>query len=144
MGRSVAFLSNTIKNLIIDGCGDGCIPLPNVAAKPLTKAIEFCKNQVSSSSSAAAAAAAADAADKDDSAVRKKKWAEEFFKMDRLELFDVILAANYLDIKELMDDSCQWVADTIKNMTVEQVREYFNTYAISLQKRRPKSAKRIF
>ncbi|KAL6006313.1 Serine--glyoxylate aminotransferase [Asimina triloba] len=68
--------------------------------------------------------AAADAADKDDSAVRKKKRAEEFFKMDRLELFDVILAANYLDIKELMDDSCQWVADTIKNMTQKLVVRY--------------------
>lgn len=39
------------------------------------------------------------------------------------ELFDVIMAANYLNIHELMELCCQSAADRLKNKSVRAVRE---------------------
>ena len=38
----------------------------------------------------------------------------------------MILAANYLDIKPLLDLSTAKVASLIKNKTVPEIREFFN------------------
>ncbi len=42
------------------------------------------------------------------------------------ELFDTILAANYLNNQPLMDLACQRVADMIKGKTPEEIRKTFN------------------
>ena len=57
-----------------------------------------------------------------------KDWDDEFLKMDgnKKELFDLIMAANYLDAKPLLDALCKEVANIIKVMSVEEVRSYFN------------------
>jgi len=47
-------------------------------------------------------------------------------KVDKPTLFDLILAANYLNIQSLLDLTCQSVADMIKGKTPEQIRETFN------------------
>ena len=44
------------------------------------------------------------------------KWDAEFVKVDDETLFNLILAANYLDIKSLLDLTCKAVADEIKGM----------------------------
>ena len=44
-------------------------------------------------------------------------------------LFDVILAANYLDIKGLLNVSCWKVGDMIRGKTPQQIRETFNIKA---------------
>ncbi|GJY40736.1 SKP1-like protein 1A [Tanacetum coccineum] len=41
-------------------------------------------------------------------------------------LFNLILAANYLNIKSLLDLTCQTVADMIKGYTPEKIRKTFN------------------
>ncbi|KAF3502206.1 hypothetical protein F2Q69_00041906 [Brassica cretica] len=41
-------------------------------------------------------------------------------------LFSLILAANYLNVKGLLNIGCQKVADTIKDMKPEEVRSIFN------------------
>ena len=41
-------------------------------------------------------------------------------------LFQLILAANYLDIKGLLHVTCGKVADMMKGKTPEQIRKTFN------------------
>ncbi|KAM0874460.1 hypothetical protein ACQ4PT_037407 [Festuca glaucescens] len=122
--EAVAMKSQTIKHMIEDDCANNVIPLPNVNSKILAMVIEYCKEHVK-------AAGAADAdGDSDpsskDAATGLKKFDEEFVKVDQPTLFDLILAANYLDIKELLDLTCQTVADMIKGKTPEEIRKTFN------------------
>jgi S-phase kinase-associated protein 1 len=53
-------------------------------------------------------------------------WDKEFCTLPQHDLFELILAANYLDIKPLLDATCKTVADMIKGKTPEQVRQTFN------------------
>ncbi|GAB4853162.1 SCF ubiquitin ligase complex protein SKP1b [Ancistrocladus abbreviatus] len=111
----VALESQTIRHMIEDDCADNAIPVPNVTGKILSKVIEYCKKHVESSKS-------------DDRSVDEdlKQWDAEFVKVDQNTLFDLILAANYLNIKSLLDLTCQTVADMIKGKTPEEIRKTFN------------------
>ncbi|CAD7679092.1 unnamed protein product [Nyctereutes procyonoides] len=53
-------------------------------------------------------------------------WDQEFLKVDQGTLFELILAANYLDIKGLLDVTCKTVANMIKGKTPEEIRKNFN------------------
>ena len=46
--------------------------------------------------------------------------------VDQEELFELILAANYMDIKPLLDLTCAKVATMIKGKTPEQIRKQLN------------------
>ncbi|KAG6432020.1 hypothetical protein SASPL_103593 [Salvia splendens] len=124
----VAQQSQTIKHMIEDDCADNAIPLPNVTGKILSKVIEYCKRHVDA---AAAAAAASDSKEDDKlaSAVSReelKAFDTDFVNVDQATLFDLILAANYLNINSLLDLTCQTVADMIKGKTPEEIRKTFN------------------
>ncbi|ESW28184.1 hypothetical protein PHAVU_003G265900 [Phaseolus vulgaris] len=111
----VALESQTIKHMIEDDCADSGIPLPNVTSKILAKVIEYCKKHVEANS-----------ADEKPTEDELKAWDAEFVKVDQATLFDLILAANYLNIKNLLDLTCQTVADMIKGKTPEEIRKTFN------------------
>jgi len=53
-------------------------------------------------------------------------WDKEFCDVDQPTLFELILAANYLDIKPLLDLTCKTVANMIKGKTPEEIRKTFN------------------
>jgi len=44
------------------------------------------------------------------------------------ETFQLILAANYLDIKPLLNLLCKWVALQLAGKTPEQIRAYFGVF----------------
>ena len=51
----------------------------------------------------------------------------KFIDIDNLEtIFDIIMAANYLDIKSLLDLSCAKIATLIRGKTPEEIRKTFN------------------
>ncbi|MCL7034229.1 hypothetical protein MKW94_017614 [Papaver nudicaule] len=114
--EAVALESQTIKHMIEDDCADNGIPLPNVTSKILAKVIEFCKKHIENPT------AGDDRAAEDE----LKSWDAEFVKVDQATLFDLILAANYLNIKSLLDLTCQTVADMIKGKSPEEIRKTFN------------------
>jgi S-phase kinase-associated protein 1 len=116
--EAVAFESQAVKNMIEDTGMDHPIPLPNVSSKILAKVIEYCKYHVDNQK-----------ASDDKPATSEdeiKAWDLDFVKVDQATLFDLILAANYLNIKNLLDLTCQTVADMIKGKTPEEIRKTFN------------------
>ncbi|THH07292.1 hypothetical protein EW145_g3477 [Phellinidium pouzarii] len=54
------------------------------------------------------------------------EWDQKFITVDQEMLFEIILAANYLDIKPLLDVGCKTVANMIKGKTPEEIRKLFN------------------
>ncbi|KAK3224370.1 hypothetical protein Dsin_011395 [Dipteronia sinensis] len=116
----VAVLSQTINHMIEDDCANSGIPVPNVTGKILAKVIEYCKKHVEFADKTNDRNNSATAADD------LKAWDAEFVKVDQTTLFDLILAANYLNIKGLLDLTCQTVADMIKGKTPEEIRRTFN------------------
>lgn len=86
----------------VDIGNDQPIPLPNVTAKILQKVIDYCRYHVEHP-------AGADGDKRDDGAFDR-----DFVKVDQPMLFDLILAANYLDIRPLLDLTCHTVAAMIK------------------------------
>tara|TARA_B100001094_G_scaffold322499_1_gene371932 strand:+ start:136 stop:615 length:480 start_codon:yes stop_codon:yes gene_type:complete len=87
------------------------VPLPEVDTHILNLVIQYCQYHHETD-------------DKDDD---KKKWDEQFIKIDDAQLFDLILAANYLEITPLLDLACQCVANYIKACkTPSEIRRRFN------------------
>lgn len=53
-------------------------------------------------------------------------WDKKFMKVDQSKLYELITAANYLDIRGLVDLTCKTVANMIKGKNPEEIRKTFN------------------
>jgi len=121
--KEVAERSVLIKNMLEDvGESDQPIPLPNVNAAVLKKVLEYCDHHRSDPLPAAET-------ENDDNRKRTtdiSEWDQKFIQVDQEMLFEIILAANYLDIKALLDVGCKTVANMIKGKTPDEIRKLFN------------------
>jgi len=122
--RNIAEMSVTVKHMLEDinpgSDTDNPIPLPNVTGKILSKVIDYCKYHNEHPD-----------APSDEKKDEKRTddiipWDKEFCDVDQPTLFELILAANYLDIKPLLDLTCKTVANMIKGKTPEEIRKTFN------------------
>jgi len=122
--RVVAQRSVLIKNLLDDLAPESTnepIPIPNVNEAVLKKVMEWCEHHKADPPTAS----------DDDSDSRKKstdieEWDQKYMQVDQEMLFEIILAANYLDIKALLDVGCKTVANMIKGKSPEEIRKTFN------------------
>ncbi|EDN06405.1 sulfur metabolite repression control protein C [Histoplasma capsulatum] len=113
-----------IKNMLED-VGEGSmeeeIPIPNVNRAVLEKVIAWCTKHQGDPPSTG---------DEDNDSRRKTtdidEWDQKFMQVDQEMLFEIILAANYLDIKALLDIGCKTVANMIKGKSPEDIRKTFN------------------
>ncbi|SGY16532.1 BQ5605_C012g06897 [Microbotryum silenes-dioicae] len=120
--KDVANRSVLIKNMIEDlGETDHPIPLPNVSSNVLKKVLEWCEHHKKDIDPPA---------EENDDTRRKmteiSDWDQKFIQVDQEMLFEIILAANYLDIKPLLDVGCKTVANMIKGKQPEEIRKLFN------------------
>jgi S-phase kinase-associated protein 1 len=58
--------------------------------------------------------------------VVEDEWFAKFVEMEQETLIETILAANYMDIKPLLDLTCATIASMIKGKTTEEIRKTFN------------------
>lgn len=119
----VAKMSQTINNMLGD-LGDvdedEVIPLSNVSGPILEKVLEYAKKHKDDPP-----------VNNDDEKTPKtfekiNDWDREFINVDHGTLFEIILAANYLYMKGLIDLGCQTVAGMIKGKSPEEIRKLYN------------------
>ncbi|KAJ3101681.1 hypothetical protein HDU97_001222 [Phlyctochytrium planicorne] len=122
VGKEIACQSILIKNMLEDvgESEDQPIPLPNVSGPILSKVIEYATQHKD------------DPPPPPEEEMKPKssedidEWDREFMTVDQGTLFEIILAANYLDMKNLLDLGCKTVANMIKGKSVEEIRKTFN------------------
>lgn len=128
VSKRIAAMSKLIQEMLNededdddDDNNDVDIPLPNVHSKELEKVIEYCTYHV-------------DNPMKEISKPLKtpkineyiSEFDAKFINIKKELIFELILAANYLDIKSLLDLGCAKIASMIKGKDPEQVRKDFN------------------
>lgn len=127
--RSVIRLSTTLNTMFQDlgmdqtEAGDVLndpIPLANVNGAILRKVITWCQHHKDDPP------ISEDAESKERRTDDIPSWDVEFLKVDQGTLFELILAANYLDVRGLLDVACKTVANMIKGKTPEEIRRTFN------------------
>ena len=101
--------------LVIEDGEDGIseIPLPNVKSQVLHKVIEFCEHHLQEPMTEIEKPLKSQVM-----ADVVQKWYADFVDLEQVLLFELILAANYMDIKPLLDLTCATVASMIKGKTV--------------------------
>ena len=121
----IAKKSGTIRNMLEDlgmeedADNEEAVPLPNVSTNILKKVIQWSTHHKDEPTPV------------DDENNQKRtddisSWDLDFLKVDQGTLFELILAANYLDIKGLLDVTCKTVANMIKGKSPEEIRKTFN------------------
>ena len=117
--EDVACMSQLVKNMVEDSGADEEIPLPNVKTAILSKVLDYCKFH--KDAPPAEIQKPLKSANLAECGVRE--WDVEYVDVEQEILFELILAANYLDIKALLDLTCAKVASATSALeTVEPSR----------------------
>jgi S-phase kinase-associated protein 1 len=129
VSEEVAMQCKAISPLIEDGWDQIPIPLYNVTAKILRKVIEYCEQHVNA---AHALETEMKKAEEDSSttpassrmsAEELRNWDKQFVDVDQETLYELFMAADYLDINSLLHLACQKVADMIKGKSPNEIRQ---------------------
>lgn len=93
------------------------VPVSNVDGKTLEKVLEYCKRY----------AIAKGEGDEREEEKKEGEWDKEYIDVGEGMLYDLLMAANYLEIPGLLHLVARKVADMInKTQYVEDIRELFN------------------
>lgn len=98
------------------------IPLPNVKDTVLQKVIEYCTHHTT-----------VEVMTQIQTPLKSSKiedlvqpWYADFVKIEQALLFELVTAANFMDIKPLLDLTCLAVSVAIKGKTAGELRQIFN------------------
>ncbi|CAN6207026.1 unnamed protein product [Urochloa humidicola] len=121
--EAAASLSQVIRRSAIDndkgsptaaaaaGADLGC-QLSRIPGKVLAMVLEYCNKHAAMSSSA-------------NSKEELRSYDEKFIEVDQFTLYDLLVAAYYLEIQELLDLACQEVYDRLEEKTRVESRKAF-------------------
>ncbi|RNF08069.1 S-phase kinase-associated protein [Trypanosoma rangeli] len=128
--REAAMMSGLLKDMLDDqGDMEPIIPIPNVSGRTLRLVIEYMEHHYQNR------------AEPIEKPLKSKidtiisPWDHDFLFTHLVKnhdekqhevLIDVIMAANFLNIKDLLDLTCACVASMIRGKTAEQIRALFN------------------
>jgi S-phase kinase-associated protein 1 len=86
------------------------VPLPLVSSSTLSKVIEYMRFHFDNPTENDATSA----------------WDARFIEVEYPIMYDLIIAANYLDIKSLLDLGCKRIASIVRGKTPDEIRAEFN------------------
>ena len=117
--QGVAKCSNLIKDMLSDlGEPDEPIPIPDTKESVLRKVLEWCAHHQN------------DPAPTTEGRTRITnigEWDQKFMEqLDSDMLYHIIIAANFLDIKLLLEIGSKTVADMIKGKSPEEIRQIWD------------------
>jgi S-phase kinase-associated protein 1 len=113
--------SQLVKGIIEDYPDDAEVPLNNVKSNILKKIKEYLEHyQESDQKEIERPLASQNYQD------CVEPWDYEFINVDLDLIFEIILAANYMDIKPLLELASSKIASIIKGKTPEEIRKTFN------------------
>ncbi|KAJ1853120.1 hypothetical protein GGH12_005042 [Coemansia sp. RSA 1822] len=124
--------SGTLRNILSDVVSsEAPIPVPNVNGAILSKVIEYCTHHRGDPQRRKPRDTLYDEPDSSEAAINRAisqmdDFDAEFCRVDQGTLFDLILAANFLDIQPLLDLVGYTVANKLKGKSVEEMRATFN------------------
>jgi S-phase kinase-associated protein 1 len=96
------------------------IPLPNVRSAILAKVIEFMQHHKIEPMTDITKPIKSN-----NMSEVVQEWYANFVKVDQEVLFELILAANFMDIKPLLDLTCATIASMVKGKTPEEIHDTF-------------------
>jgi len=117
--KNVIMMSGLIADMLEGGDNDESVPVPNVDGKTLAKVIEYCEYHHNNR------------AEEIEKPLKGKvedvicEFDRKYLEIDQGMLIDLIMAANFLNIKDLLDLTCAKVASMIKGKTPEEIRQMF-------------------
>jgi S-phase kinase-associated protein 1 len=120
-------MSKMVESTIDDDADDSDdskkVPLPNVKANVLAKVIDYCTHYKNVEEMTPITTPIK--SPKIEEVVQQ--WYADFVKdLEKEFLFELVTAANYMDIKPLLDLTCLAVSVTIQGKTAPEMRAFFN------------------
>ncbi|QRV93535.1 Skp1 family [Ceratobasidium sp. AG-Ba] len=103
---------------------EGPIPLTNVSSSVFKKVLEYCQHHRLEPIALETDGGSDNLRNGQVSEIGE--WDQQFIQVDQEMLFEIILAANYLEIKPLIDLGCKTVANMIKGKSPEEIKRLFN------------------
>merc|ERR1712154_267985 len=121
VAKMSGFIMDTFGDNLEDGEAVEAMPLPKVSDNILAKIIEFGKHYQTEEMKAI------------DTPLKSSKiedlvqeWYVEFVKVDQKTLFELVAAANYMNIKQLLDLTCLGVSILCQGKSEDELRKMFN------------------
>lgn len=122
MDANVAKLSKVVEATVDEDDGeDHEIPLPNVKSAVLAKVIEYCEHYPTEEMTPITTPLKSSKLED-----LVQPFYADYVKVDTTVLFELVTAANFMDIQPLVDLTCLAVSIAIKGRTAEELRALFN------------------
>ena len=124
--RHVAEKSIIINDMLEDlGDCDEAIPIVEVNSLVMGKVLEWCTHHQNDPRPSEDTVAGNKDVKRPKSTKISDPWDQNYIQVEQEMVFQIILAANYLDIKGLLDLGCKAVAQKIEGKTTQQLRDQF-------------------
>ena len=122
ISKKFAVISNLVKTALEQDQSAGDVPIPGVTTPILAKVVEFMEYHKGTEPPIIPKPLRS----KEMKVVCSDAWDANFIDKigdDRQQLYDLILAANYMDIKSLLHLGCAKVASLIKGQPLEKIKD---------------------
>ena len=101
------------------------VPCPKVSGPILKKVVEYCEHYQEEAMHKIETPLQGNTVEE----IVKPKWYADFCQVDREVMCQLVAAANFMNIKPLLDLTCLAVSVSIKGKSVEELRQIFNLSA---------------